>query len=71
MDPLPFKLQVANGDIEAPTTTVPLHFEISDWTFKGTFVVATKITGTILRLTFLKNNSVILDISQALLHVGA
>ena len=68
MDPPTFKLQVANGNIEAPTKTVQLQFEIGDWTFKGTFIVATKITGTILGLTFLENNIVILDVSQALLH---
>ena len=68
MDPPAFKLQVANGDIETPTKTVQLQFELGDWTFKETFVVATKMTGPILGLTFLKNNSAILDVSQALLH---
>ena len=68
MDPPAFKLQVANGDIETPTKTVQLQFELGDWTFKETFIVATKMTGPILGLTFLKNNSAILDVSQALLH---
>ena len=68
MDPPTFKLQVANGDIETPTKTVQLQFELGDWTFKETFIVATKMTGPILGLTFLKNNSAILDVSQALLH---
>ena len=61
MDPPAFKLQVANGDIETPTKTVQLQFELGDWTFKETFIVATKMTGPILGLTFL-------DVSQALLH---
>ena len=68
MDPPTFKLQVANGEIETPTKTVQLQFELGDWTFKETFIVATKMTGPILGLTFLKNNSAILDVSQALLH---
>ena len=67
-DPPPFKLQVANGDIESPTRTIQLQFEIGDWTFKETFIVANKITGPILGLTFLKSNSAILDASQGLLH---
>ena len=68
MDPPTFKLQVAKGDIQTPTKTVQLQFELGDWTFKETFIVATKMTGPILGLTFLKNNSAILDVSQALLH---
>ena len=68
MDPPAFKLHVANGDIETPTKKVQLQFEIGDRTFKETFIVATKMTGPILGLTFLKNNSAILDASQALLH---
>ena len=68
MDPPAFKLQVANDNIETPTKTVQLQFELGDWTFKETFIVATKMTGPILGLTILKNNSAILDVSQALLH---
>ena len=68
MEPPPFKLQVANGDIEAPTKTILLQFEIGDWNIKETFIVAQRLTGHILGLTFLKNNSAILDVSQGLLH---
>ena len=63
-DPPPFKLQVANGDIEIPIKTIHVQFEIGDWTFKETFIVASPILG----LTFLKTNSAILDASQGLLH---
>ena len=66
MEPPPFKLQVANGDIEAPTKTILLEFEIGDWNFKETFIVAQKLTGPILGLTFLKNHSAIRDVSQRL-----
>ena len=68
MEPPPSKLQVANGDIEAPTKTILLQFEDGDWNFKETFIVAQRLTGPILGLTFLKNNSAILDMSQGLLH---
>ena len=68
LEPPPFKLQVANGDIETPTKTIILQFEIGDWNFKETFIVAKRLTGPILGLTVLKNNSAILDVSQGLLH---
>ena len=68
LEPPPFKLQVANGDIDTPTKTIILQFEIGDWNFKETFIVAKRLTGPILGLTFLKNNSAILDVSQGLLH---
>ena len=68
LEPPLFKLQVANGDIETPTKTIILQFEIGDWNFKETFIVAKRLTGPILALTFLKNNSAILDVSQGLLH---
>ena len=67
-DPPPFKLQVANGDIESPTKTIQVQFEIGDWTFKETFIVVNKITGPILGHSVLKNNTAILDASQGLLH---
>ena len=67
-DPPPFKLQVANGDTETPIKTIQIQFEIGDWTFKETFIVANQITGPILGLTFLNSNSAILDASQGLLH---
>ena len=54
-DPPPFKLQSANGDIENPTKTNQVQFEIGNWTFKETVIVASKITGPILGLSFLKN----------------
>ena len=68
MEPPRFKLQVANGHIEAPTKTIQLHLEIGNWSFKETFIVATNITGPIHGQTFLKNNSAIQAVSQALLH---
>ena len=68
MEPPTFKLQIAIDDIEAPSKTVQLQFDIGDWTFKEIFIGANKIRGPILGLTFLENNSTILDVTQALLH---
>ena len=68
LEPPPFKLRVANGDIETPTKTIILQFKIGDWNFKDSFIVAKRLTGPILGLIFLKNNSAILDVSQGLLH---
>ena len=67
-DAPPFKLQVANGGKETPIKTIQIQFEIGDWTFKDAFSVASKITGPIPGLTFLKSNSAILDACQGLLH---
>ena len=61
-------LQVANGDTETPTKTIMLQFEIGDWKFKETLIVAKRITGPILGHTFLENNSTIQDVSQRPLH---
>ena len=56
-----------NGTLTTRPTTI-LHFGLGDWSFKETFIVAKWLTGPILGLTFLKNNSAILDVSQGLLH---
>ena len=44
LEPTPFKLQVANGDIGTPIKTIILQFEIGDWNFKETFIVAKWLT---------------------------
>ena len=44
MDPPTFKLQVANCDIKLPTKTVQLQFQLGDWMYKETFIVATDAT---------------------------
>ena len=60
----PFKVKVAK--VKTPTKTILLQFGIGDWKFKVTFIVAKRITGPILGVTFL--NSAILDVSQGLSH---
>ena len=34
--------KVSNGDIEAPTRTIKLQFEIGNWMFKESFIIAAK-----------------------------
>ena len=68
MDPPAFKLQIARYHLGTPTKTIMLHFDMTDWNFKETSIVAKRITGHMNGLTFLKNNSAVLDVSQGLLH---
>ena len=68
LEPPHFKIQIANGDIETTTKAIILQFETGDWNSKETFIVAKRLTGPILGLTFFNNNSAILDMSQGLLH---
>ena len=46
-----FQIQVANGQLEKPTATATLSFDIGDHTFAEHFVVMDKLTGPIIHLT--------------------
>ena len=67
LEPPPFKLQVANGDIETLTKTIILLFEIGTGTSKRHLLLQNDSRAQY--SAFLKNNSAILDVSQGLLHV--
>ena len=67
-DPPNFQIQVANGQLEKPISTVTLKFEIGDITFAGHFVVMKKLTGPIFGLHFMGNNSVSIDTTHNLIH---
>ena len=56
MLPPPYRLQVANGDVEQPAKTVQLRFEIGDWTFNERFEKAKRIAGPILGPICLRPN---------------
>ena len=64
-DPPNFQIQVANGQIEKPLTTARLKFEIGDNNFAEHFVVMKKVTGPIIGLHFMRNNSLVIDTTQA------
>ena len=44
-EPLEFQIQVANGQIEKPTATTTLKFDIADHIFAEHFVVMKNLTG--------------------------
>ena len=67
-DPPKFQIQVANGQLEKPLSTATLKFEIGDNSFAEHFVVMKKLTGPIIGLHFMRNNSVVNDTTHGLIH---
>ena len=63
-----FQIQVANGQLEKPLSTATLKFEIGDNSFAEHFVVMKKLTGPIIGLYFMRNNSVVIDTTHGLIH---
>ena len=67
-DPPNFQIQVANGQLEKPTATATLKFDIGDHIFAEHFVVMKNLTGPVLGLHFMKHNSVVIDTTHGLIH---
>ena len=67
-NPPNFQLQVANGQLEKPLSTATLKFELGDNSFNDYFVVMKKLTGPIIGLHFMRNNSVVIDPTHGLIH---
>ena len=67
-DPPNFQIQVANGQLEKPSSTATLKFEIGDNSFAENFVVLKKLTGPMIGLHFMRNNSVVIDTTHGLIH---
>ena len=67
-DPTNFQIQVANGQLEKPTATATLKFEIGDHTFAEHFVVMENLTGPIIGLHFMRHNSMVIDTTHGLVH---
>ena len=67
-DPPNFQIQVANGQLEKPTATATLKFDIGDHIFAEHFVVMKNLTGSIIGLHFMKHNSVVIDTTHGLIH---
>ena len=67
-DPPNFQIQVANGQLEKPLSTAMLKFENGNNSFAEHFVVMKKLTGPILGLHFMRNNSVVIDTTHGLIH---
>ena len=67
-DPPNFQIQVANGQLENPTATTTLKFDLGDQFFAEHFVVMKKVTGPIIGLHFMRHNSVVIDTTHGLIH---
>ena len=67
-DPANFQIQVANGQLEEPLSTATLKLKIGDNNFAEHLVVMKKLTGPIMGLHFMRNNSVIIDTTHGLIH---
>ena len=65
-DPPNFQIQVANGQLEKPLSTATLKLEIGDKSFAEHFIVMKKLTGPIIGLHFMRNNSVVIDTTHGL-----
>ena len=63
-----FQIQVANGQLEKPLSTATLKFETGDNSFAVHFVVMKKLTGPMIGLHFIRNNSVVIDTTHGLIH---
>ena len=67
-DPPNFQIQKANGQLEKPLSTATLKLEIGDNSFAEHFDVMKKLTGPIIGLHFMRNNSVVIDTTHGLIH---
>ena len=67
-DPPNFQIQVANGQLEKPTATATLKFDIGGHVFAEHFDVMKKLTGPIIGLHFMKHNSVVIYTTHGLIH---
>ena len=69
IDDLPtFQRQVANGQLEKPLATTTLKFENGDNISAEHFVLMKKLTGPMIGLHFMRNNSVVIDTTHGLVH---
>ena len=59
---------VANGQLEAPKSTIKLKFEVGDIEFHEIFLVMEHLTGPIIGLMFLQRNHTVLDMRQGILN---
>ena len=67
-DPPNFQIQAANGQLEKPTATATLKFDIGDHIFAEYFVVMKNLTGPNIGLHFRKHDSVVIDTTHGLIH---
>ena len=63
-----FQSQVASGQLEKPTATVTLKFDIGDHVFAEHIVVMKTLTGPNIGLHFMRHNSVVIETTHGLIH---
>ena len=63
-----FPKQTANGQLEKPLATTTVEFDIGDHTLAEHILVRKKLTPLIKGLQFMRQNSVVLDTTQSLIH---
>ena len=68
-DPPNFQIQVTNGQLEKPTATITIKFDIGDHIFAKHSVVMKNLTGPIIGLHFMRQNSVVIDTTHGLIHL--
>ena len=67
-DPPNFQIQGAIVQLEKPTATATLKFDIGDHIFAEHFVVMKNLTGPLKGLRFMRHNSVVIDTTHGLIH---
>ena len=67
-DPPNFQVLVANGQLEKPIATATIKFGIEDQIFAKHFVLIINMTKTIIRLHFMRHNSVVIDATHGLIN---
>ena len=67
-DPPNFQIQVANGQLEKRTATATLKSDIGDHIFAEQFVLRKNLTGPVIGLHFMRQNSVVIDTIHGLIH---
>ena len=63
-----FQIQVANSQLEKPTATATLKFDIGDHIFAEHSVVMNNLTGPIIGLHFMRHKNVVIDTTHGLIH---
>ena len=67
-DPPNFQIQVANGQLEKPTATATLEFDIGDHISAEHFVEMKNLTRPVIGLHFVRHNSVVIDATHGVIH---
>ena len=67
-DPPNFRIKVANGQLEKPTATTTLKFDIGNNIFAEHSVVTKHMTGPIIGFHFMRHNIVVIDTTHGLSH---